>query len=388
MSKKLPSVKLVQLRKSAIYLMATMPGTTTRLFKNLAISVDAKVWDSKNEMVKKAHPEALDLNGKMWAEKAKISTAFQLDLVKGIIFTASHIKKRLLFDYSDPAQDFYAFAKEQVLIANYSPETRRTYLSELSKMEQYSSLLSFADINYQWIQGYEQYMREKLSNHPNTIWKSLKFINTMLNTTIKIGGIISENPFKNYSRGNYKQGIPDYIEWSEAELIRKEIKGKKLNDNLKLVGHYCLLSYYTGLRFADAVKFDYDKKVIEDTTGRRLVLYAQKNGEIVSIGFNKYIADITDYLRDKPINISNQEYNANIKLLCASAKIYKQVSSHDFRHGFAMRCAELDMSIDEVQKLMGHNKRSSTEIYFRIKNKRLDEAMQKWDSAKTTPSRA
>lgn len=138
-------------------------------------------------------------------------------------------------------------------------------------MKQYYPALSFADINYAWIQKYEQYMRETLLNHPNTIWKSLKFINTMLNLAIKIGGIIQENPFKNYNRAKYKQGIPNYIEWSEAQVNN-----------------------------------------------------------------------------------------------------HTEISSHSFRRGYAMRCAELGMSIDDVQKLMGHNKRSSTEIYFRVKSQRLD----------------
>lgn len=376
---KIPPVKLTLVNKANICIMVTLPGTTIRKFKNLDIKIDASQWDGKNQIIKKAHTNAGKLNAEIWAERTKIEDAFKVDNSKGVVFTASHIEKRLLFEYSDPAKDFYTFALEQIAIKKYSSETRRTYNSEVSKMEQYSPLLSFGDITYSWLQLWEQYMRETLKNHPNTIWKSLKFLNTFLNVAIATGGIIKENPFDKYDRGSYEQGIPQYIEWDEAQKIHSEVKGKDLSDQLKQIGHYALLSYYTGLRFSDAIKFDYSKKVTQDTTGRRLVLYAQKNGQIVSIKFNKYIAEVVDYIKDHPLSITNQEYNASLKILCASSKVYKDVSSHDFRHGFGMRCAELEIHIEEVQRLMGHKKRSSTEIYYRIKNARLDNSMKAWE---------
>lgn len=378
--KKTPSVKLELINKTSLCIKVTIPGSTKRFYKKLDVSIDPKFWDAKNEIIKKGYPNVGAVNTEIWKKKNKLEDIFKRDGEKKVVFTPLYIKKKLTFEDIDPAQDFYAFAKEQVGLANYSSETRRTYYGELTKMEKHTPLLSFADIDYSWIQKYEQYLRDKLENHPNTIWKSLKFINTMLNTAIKVGGLIDKNPFKDYKRGQYKQGIPTYVDWKEAQLIHAEVTGDKLSDTLKLTGYYALLSYYTGLRFSDAVKFDYNKKVIDDATGRRLVLYAQKNNEIVSIKFNKYVAEVVDYLRDKPIRTTNQDFNANIKRVCASAKVYKEdISAHSFRHGFAMRCAELGAGIDEVQRLLGHNKRSSTEIYFRIRDKRTDDVMDKWE---------
>jgi integrase len=152
-----------------------------------------------------------------------------------------------------------------------------------------------------------------------------------------------------------------------------------MSDYMRLIGYYYLLSFYSGLRFSDTTTFDYKKKVTEDTTGKRLVLYATKNGEIVSIAVNKYISEVIEYLRGKPIVITNQEFNDAVKSLASIADIEKDISSHTGRHSFAMRCAELGMNIDDVQKLLGHGQRKSTGIYFRIKNKRLDDVMKKWE---------
>lgn len=379
---KIPTVKVVLINKNVVSIKVTIPDTTRYKFKTLDIKVNPKNWDKKSGTAKKGEPNCEDINRAIFEERNNIVSAFEQDLKQGIVFTENHIIKRLQGAYEDLSKDFYAFSREQIAVANYSSETRRTYKSEILKMEHYTPSLSFGDINFKWVQGYENWMRkgskERPPNHDNTVWKSLKFINTMLNFAVK-HKIIKENPMNDYDRGNYKQGIPTYLEWSEAQKIHKAILEKPMPKTVKLTGYYAMLSYYSGLRFGDAISFDYDKKVIEDTTGKRLVLYAQKNGEIVSIAFTKYIAEIVDYIRDKPLTLTNQEYNANLKIIQGIAGISKDISSHSFRHGFAMYCCELGMAIDDVQKLMGHNKRSSTEIYFRVKSKRLDEAMSKWN---------
>lgn len=345
--------------------------------KNLHEKIDPKFWIT--DKVSSKHPDFFRLNKIIFDEITSLQAAFELDRKNGIAFTEAHVLQRMSGLDNNPAQDFYAFCRQQIRIKDYSSESKRTYLSEVTKMETFSPSLAFADITYSWLQKYEKYMRDKLINHPNTIWKSFKFVNTMLNAAIKVGGIIKDNPMKNYKRGTYKQGIPVYLEWSEVQKLHKAITTKPMTDSLRLIGYYGLLSCYAGLRFGDVVKFDYSKKVIEDSTGRRLVLYAAKNGEIVSIAFTSYITEVVEYIKERPIKITNQEFNVGVKSLRAIAGIEKDFSAHSFRHSFAMRLAELGISIEDAQKLMGHNKRSSTEIYYRVKSARLDAAMKKWE---------
>lgn len=376
---KLPPLRLCLYNGKYIALRAAIPGTNKRVYRNLGIAIAPANWDAKSQQVKRG-PDHASINPKIWQEKADVLKRFE-DLHKdGQPFTLDNITSCLHGLEIASNTDFYHFAREQVKVKTYSSETRRTYNSEISKMEQFQPDLNFSQINFAWLQKYEQYMRDKLTNHPNTIWKSFKFISTIVNAAIKTGGIITDNPFRTFKRGTYKQGIPSYLEWGELQELHKAIKTKPMNDHLRLIGYYSLLSAYSGLRYGDSVKFDYSKKVMETDTGRRLLLYAAKNGEIISIAFTTYISEVVDFIRDKPIVITNQEFNRGVGSLRAIAGIDKDISSHSFRHTFAMRCSELGMSIDDVQKLLGHNKRSSTEIYFKVRNKRLDEAMQKWDT--------
>lgn len=374
-----PSVKVVLINTNKVALKVRIPGTTRYRYNNLNIEVDVNQWDRKAGQAKKGHKNAEIINNEVFTARRKVIKAFECDIRDSIDITEAIIISRLAGDNYNSRLDFYKFCRDQINVSDYSKETRRTYLSEVSKMELKYPTLSFIDINFAWLQKYENYMRTTLSNHDNTVWKSMKFIRTMINAAIKTGGIIDKSPFAEYKKLKYKQGIPTYLEWREMQLFHKAIKTKPLTEKMRLIGYYSLLSCYTGLRFGDAIKFNYKTKVIQEEHNRRLVLNMGKTGEIVSIAFNKYIDEVVDYIADKPLVTTNQEFNEALKVIAGIAGITKEVSSHTARHSFAMRCAELKMSIDEVQKLLGHNKRASTEIYFKIKGKRLDEAMSRWE---------
>jgi len=346
-------------------------------FPSLKKHVKPEQWDSDKRQVK-GHPNQVVLNALIRQRIAEYEGEITKKQLSHTRITKNTVKKQVKAGTGNN-QDFLKFCREQIQVKDYSSETTRTYESEVSKIEQKYEAVYFPDIDYTWLQGYENYMRKDLLNHDNTVWKSFKFMNTMMNSAIK-AGIIQRNPFDDYDRGNYKQGIPLYLEWHEAQAFHNALKTKPITEYLQLIGYYALLSYYSGLRFGDSVTFNYEKKVINAASGRRLLLYTSKTGEIVSIAFTKYITEIVDHIKDKPLKITNQEFNKSLKSLQAIAEIKKDISSHAFRHGFAMRCAELGMSIDEVQRLMGHTKRQTTEIYFKIKDKRLDDSMKRWEN--------
>lgn len=378
--RKVPTVKAKCLNKGSLYIQVTLPQSgEKRLFKNLHESVDTKYWNGKE--VDKKCQDAIRLNKIISDEIHELESAFEQDRKEGKIFTVEYVSQRMKGLYSNPAQDFYKFCEEQISLKKYSAESKRSYRGEITKMKQHTPALAFANITFKWLQSYEHWMRTgtdtRPANHDNTVWKSLKFINTMLNIAVKIGGIIDKNPMTNYDRGKYKQGIPEYLKWDDALKILDAARNKPMTDYCRNVAWRGLLSYFSGLRFADSVSFDYNKQVQEGAKNR-LILHTQKTGELVSIGFNKYIAECVEQIKDRPLKITNQEFNRELATICGIAGV-PVISSHACRHGFAVHCATLGIGIDEVQKLLGHTKQSTTAIYFKIIPKRLDEAMSRWE---------
>lgn len=334
-------------------------------------------WDSENRCVKKGVLNADIINAlikKRIGELDKEYTALQL-----LDVTLDRAKVKSKAKNLNTQSDYFAFCERQINEKNYSKETKRSYLAEIEKIKKFAHTVVFSDITFSFLQRYESYMRNTLLNHDNTVWKTLKFHNVMLNDAVKTGGYLSANPFAGYDRGKYTQGIPDYLEWHEYLKIKETVINRH-DDNIRRCGLRFLLSCVSGLRFGDVMRFTYKDFVIVSHGGERLLLYAEKNGEIISIGFTTEIAEIVGILKnEQPFSITNQEFNRCLKTLGGIAGISKQLHHHMGRHTFGMRCAELGLSIDDTQKLMGHRDRKSTLIYFRIKNPRLDEAMNKWN---------
>lgn len=74
--------------------------------------------------------------------------------------------------------------------------------------------------------------------------------------------------------------------------------------------------------------------------------------------------------------ISNDKYNAYLKELAARLGITKRVTSHLARHTFATTIAYANgVSIGSIQKMLGHAKRSTTEIYAEMLDKTVEKEM-------------
>ena len=57
----------------------------------------------------------------------------------------------------------------------------------------------------------------------------------------------------------------------------------------------------------------------------------------------------------------------------------KKLTTHVARHSFAVRCAELGISIETTAEFMGITVRSC-HIYYRITNKKIDNEVDKCNS--------
>lgn len=353
-------------------------------FPSLKRKILPTQWDAEKKKVVR-HPNASLLNAYIEKETAKHDAEFLRKQLLGIKVTRQLAKSQVKGTTS--GQDFYQFCREQV--KNYpNKETRRTYNSEITKLEQYAPSLTFSDIDYNFLQGYSNWMREVRKNEPNTIFKTFKFMHTMLELAkMPSFRLIQTNPFDEFDRGKYQQGIPDYLEWDEVQLLFNTLRlSVALSSQHRTLGYYFLLSCCAGFRFGDCIRFNYDTYVTHTADGPRLILRTTKAGEIVSIAFTPDIAEVVEYIKDKPVKISNQDFNRQLKVIGSIAGIKKPLKSHMGRHTFAMRLAELGFSEDDAQHLLGHRDKKSTKIYFRIKNTRLDaELKTKWVSQDQIP---
>jgi integrase/recombinase XerD len=76
------------------------------------------------------------------------------------------------------------------------------------------------------------------------------------------------------------------------------------------------------------------------------------------------------------ISTASAYTNKNLYKLAELAGIEKHISFHTSRHTWATRALTKGMRIEHVSKLMGHTAIKETQVYAKIVNKELEQAME------------
>lgn len=136
---------------------------------------------------------------------------------------------------------------------------------------------------------------------------------------------------------------------------------------LKLCGYYFLLSCFAGYRISDCLGFKYADRV----QAGQIVLRAGKNKKIVSIPIHTRLGEVLAYVKDHPMQISEQHVRKYVKELVKMAGIKKHVKFHTGRHSFAMLLMKSGFSLDEVAHLLGDTL-AVARVYGKIHNPTLN----------------
>jgi integrase/recombinase XerD len=335
--------------------------------------VEQQHWDIEGKKVKSSAPNAMLINQCIQMKLQQMQSQLMKHEIMGGNINRSRI--RAAVKGINPSRDFIKFCKDSIT-ANYTnTETIRTYESEITKVSQFQVDVSFADIDFKFLQSYKNYMEQQLGNSDNTVWKSFKFLNTFINMAIKQGGIIEENPFKEFNRGKYIQTQRDWLELEECDMIFQLLNRDDIPVVVKRVALYFLLMCYSGLRFEDAMAFDPDVHIIQN---QRLVKRTSKGkGKVVNIKMWDRLTVIIDLVKENAINLSNKKFNEWLQVVQSLSGVSKHLTAHLGRHTFGGLLADADISIEQAKELLGHHDIRSTKIYYHMKNKKLDEAASK-----------
>ena len=205
--------------------------------KSLKRKILPDQWNNDAKKVRDDCANAALLNALIRQQLDELNAEFTRKQLLKVTLTKEAVRRQVRGNETNT--DFYKFSREQIkLHYEEGGETRRSFFAEVSKMEQFEAALTFADVDYSFLARYRVYMLEELENSPNTVWKSLKLIRRMFMIAIDIGGIVEEYPFKTFKIGNYKQGIPDYLEWDEVCRLKKELaENLGLTETARRVGY-------------------------------------------------------------------------------------------------------------------------------------------------------
>lgn len=381
--------------QSPLYLRITKNRKTQ--FISLGIYLSAIHWDEVRCRVKKSFPNSQRTNNFL-AQKVAEGEGVALEMESNSKYVASQKIKETIMGKN--SESFFKFAQRYIQETenNNKVASAKRAKSIIKKIKTYvtNQDLLFEEINVNWLRNYESYMRTKLGNATNTIHTNLKFIRKLIHDAIAEELLpIEKNPFARFKL-KWDQTRKEYL--TEEELHRLDtlplVKNSAKDHHRNM---YVFAAYTGGLRISDILMLKW-----KDFDGEKICMQTKKAATMVSIKlpsrsleilkqyqkkesqkedfifpFLKNDVDYKDnWLLNRSVSSATAYTNNDLKDIAKAAAIEKHLHFHTSRHTWATRALQKGMRIEYVSKLMGHNSIRTTQIYAKIVNEDLDNAME------------
>lgn len=355
-----------------IYLRITINRKTVYLSTGKFVS--EKLWDGKNEQVKQTHPEHSLINPEITAKKNHVSKKILEYILKEKSVTAKEIKH--LFSTNGNASNIFDFVQTFMEEVKHKrePGTLENYRKHLKKLEEFngSKILSFDEINMQWLSSFENKMRKTVGG--NYAGAVLGTIRTFFNAARR-RGITNNYPFQMFEMPEYLPPVKDILSLSEIQEIEK-LADETTNFKIKQTCIYFLLGCYTGLRVSDWYRFDTNKHVQDD----HIIIRAQKNKRDLTIPISDPLRRNLERIRVTPLQTWEQDLNETLKVICSKLNIQKKLTTHSARHSFAVTiCLNRKISSETAAQIMGITLNTFVGNYSQVTQEKINkETSQAW----------
>lgn len=382
--------------ESTIYFRLTINRKSSYL--STGCYINPNLWDVKLGKVKFKATSAKEINQLLSSLESKLTAHIYACIERNINATAASIIKNYK---SDIGESFNSIAHS--FIEQYSATnkigTRDKVKSIVKKVNTFNggndTLLS--EITYQYLLDYEKYCRTVLGNKDSTIANNMKFIRQVINRAIKLGKFEQvNNPFAFYIIRE-PRSARTFLTKSELTSIKNlDLTNNKNLSKCKDV--FLFACYCGGLRISDVIMLEWSS-----VENKSISITTRKTGQQISLPMNetayniinsyrglndKYVFNYVDdaiiatrdYIEiDNIISRVTASYNKYLKRIGQLANITKNLSSHVARHTFATISLSKGIPIEVVQKILGHSNIRETQIYAKVMNAQVYNAINEFD---------
>ena len=371
-------------------------------FITAGVKLKESEWDKVNQRVKKNHSNSARMNANL-AQKIADAEGEVADMERKVKTVS--IKKLKEAIKGKEVPNFFEYSRKHCerIRSNVSISTYKNYTIYLDKFENWVGTkdVYFDDITVSLLLDYLSHLGNVKKNGNTTQRYSIMILAIMFKEAIK-EDIIPEYMYP-FSKLKLKKDP------SKRQFLKKEqfegIIDFKLKENSKACIYrdmFIFSIFAGGLRFSDVLEFQVKhfnqeerriKKVIRKT-GR---MHQFKVGQVALDIINKYTKKdaqpddlIFPVVTNPKMFFSNEEFrysftekankaaNFQIQRIAKSLELPIKISFHISRHTFATNALNNGMRIEHVSKLMDHNDISTTQIYAKIINEELDNAVDKY----------
>ncbi len=380
-----------------IYARVTVTG------KRAEISLKKKIipekWDSKSGFMNGSNDEARTFNKHIVTVNNDLHAIYMDFKQKGLHLSAEEVKNKYLgvevarrsllevFDEHNKNMEELV-GKDFVKATHTKYETIRGKVAEFIAYKYKKQDLYLDILEYSFITGFEHYLKVHDRISHNVVMSYIKRVKRIINISVH-NRWITYNPFAAFVCTT-KKIVRTELE--EDEIVLLEEKKFKIA-RLEEVKDCYLFSCYTGYAFIDAFKLS-PENIVRGKDGEMWINTSRTKSDIeanvpllpkaISI-IEKYKAHPLCVANNKILPMkSNQKMNAYLKEIADLCGITKNLTTHTARHTFATTVTlENDVPIESVSKMLGHTKISTTQLYARVKEKKVSRDMKMLKSKMT-----
>lgn len=357
-----------------------------RKFISSGVSVEPAHWDDKTGSVTKKHPNSIHLN-KIIRDLINGIENYEYSLmVNGKTLTEDMID-HYLNNKEGQTASFTAFFKQEI-DPLLKKGTQKEHVYTLNLLSEFRPNLLFSDINLNFVQEFDRFLRTEKGLAQNTVYKHHQHINRFFRLADQKELYSGKNPYTHFK---LRKAVSNRTNLSPAELQRMEVLsiGKSFPE-LQIIRDIFLFSCYTGLRFSDVETLD-RSHLVEGLEGLCIVKKMEKVPKPVTLPLTllfegKPLVILNSYLEAGRASVfppvSNQHANRCLKILAGMAEIDMRLTFHISRHTFGSLLADITQNPYLIMDLMGHGDIKTSMIYIHRSQERINKQLRgvNWSS--------
>ena len=270
---------------------------------------------------------------------------------------------------------------------NYSPNTIKSYESELLKFNEYLEMeeLDYLKINKDNVRSYLKYL-DNLKYKNSSIGRNISALRSFYRFLV-IKERIGKNIFASIRNPKIERKLPNFL----SELDMERILEFSTNENYKpniytsrdlliielLYDTGCRVDELVNIKLKDVNQTEKSIKVLGKGAKERIVFYGEYGREYLE----SYLIDREVLLNGRKseylfVSLESDQLTTRriaqiIEDILKIVGIKNKVTAHTLRHTFATHLLNNNADLRSVQELLGHSSLSTTQIYTHVSNERL-----------------
>ena len=336
-----------------------------KMYFTSRIYICPEEWDNHSRTIIN-HPHAIELNAWLYEYILNLE-GIELSLWKrGITPTLLQLKEAVKNNRSSDVS-FESFSISAIKRSHRKVGTKNNLLGTLKVLNEFCTGYTWEDLTYMFLRDFELWLLDR-GAAVNTVAKHLQNVRTMINEAISAGYMHADaDPFKQFTIKHEK--VPHRF-LNPEEL--KKMENVKVDGKLAHVRDAFLFCCYTGLRYSDFCHLN--KEYFQKIKGKDwLMIQTEKTGYDLKIPlYLVFGGKALDILSRYPsINEftrigCNADTNRHLATLQKLAKIKTRTTFHTARHTCATLLCHQGVPITTVQKILGHTKLTTTQLYSEV----------------------